>query len=89
MKKVTDKSELRLVVKFSTKEALEKKFWDGLVEYFDDDKNGTIDSQEFNSLLIGIHSDTEILDSMGEVDVVGPCSSLAHRKGRTRLTPRG
>jgi len=66
LKKIKEPSELKLQISFATKEALVKQFWDGLVEYFDTDGNRTIDATEFSNLLIGIHSDPDVIEEEGE-----------------------
>ena len=40
------------------------------MEYFDTDGNRTIDATEFSNLLIGIHSDPDVIEEEGEEAVV-------------------
>ena len=59
-------------MQYTGREELEKQFWEGLVEYFDEDKDGTINREEFTSMIVGIHSDYDVLGDNSEDAVVRP-----------------
>jgi len=57
---------LKISAVFITKEEMQRQFWEGIVDYFDSDLNGSIDHLEFIGLLEGMGSDVtdEQVDEM-------------------------
>ena len=50
--------------------ALLLEFWKGLIDYFDVDDSKSIDREEFSNVLVGLQSDQELVDDMGEEAIV-------------------
>ena len=46
------------------------EFWKGLIDYFDVDDSKSIDREEFSNVLVGLQSDQELVDDMGEEAIV-------------------